>query len=80
VADPIWLLRRAVLDLHARELARHGGPPGIRDEGLLESASAGDERPKDGVRGGQPDELIGVAAQPLRVDLRRTGRPMRTMP
>lgn len=33
-----WLLKEAVLAMHARQLAEHGGGSGIRDEGLLESA------------------------------------------
>jgi death on curing protein len=33
-----WLLKEAVLAMHARQLAEHGGGAGIRDEGLLESA------------------------------------------
>jgi death-on-curing protein len=35
-----WLSKRAVLAIHAEQLAEHGGAPGIRDEGLLESALA----------------------------------------
>lgn len=33
-----WLPKGAVLAMHARQLAEHGGGTGIRDEGLLESA------------------------------------------
>jgi death on curing protein len=35
-----WLSKRAVLTVHAEQLAEHGGAPGVRDEGLLESALA----------------------------------------
>jgi death on curing protein len=35
-----WLSRRAVLAIHAEQIAEHGGAPGLRDEGLLESALA----------------------------------------
>ena len=35
-----WLSKRAVLAIHAEQLAEHGGAPGIRDEGLLDSALA----------------------------------------
>jgi len=35
-----WLTRQAVELLHAESLAEHGGLPGLRDEGLLESALA----------------------------------------
>lgn len=37
---PRWISRRALLLLHAESLAEHGGLPGIRDSGLLESALA----------------------------------------
>ncbi len=36
--EPIWLEKEAIVVLHDRSLALHGGPGGIRDEGLLESA------------------------------------------
>ena len=36
--EPIWLHQSAIIVLHDRSLALHGGPSGIRDERLLESA------------------------------------------
>jgi death on curing protein len=36
--DPVWIEKAAIIALHDRSLALHGGPSGIRDEGLLESA------------------------------------------
>ena len=39
-AEPRWLTKEAVLVLHDRSIALHGGAPGLRDEGLLESALA----------------------------------------
>ncbi|MQT13821.1 type II toxin-antitoxin system death-on-curing family toxin [Segnochrobactrum spirostomi] len=39
-AEPTWLDRRALLDVHDATIARDGGLPGLRDEGLLESALA----------------------------------------
>lgn len=36
--EPIWVEKLAIIALHDRSLALHGGPSGIRDEGLLESA------------------------------------------
>ena len=36
--EPRWISCRALLLLHAETLAEHGGLPGIRDEGLLDSA------------------------------------------
>ena len=35
-----WVDKRALLLLHDESLAEHGGAPGIRDEGLLDSALA----------------------------------------
>jgi death-on-curing protein len=40
VNEPRWIHPRAVLLLHAEGLAEYGGPEGIRDLGLLESALA----------------------------------------
>jgi len=36
--EPIWVNRRALLLLHIESLAGFGGSPGMRDEGLFESA------------------------------------------
>lgn len=38
--EPRWISKEALLALHDRSLALHGGAPGVRDEGLLESALA----------------------------------------
>ncbi|HTM12081.1 MAG TPA: type II toxin-antitoxin system death-on-curing family toxin [Bryobacteraceae bacterium] len=38
--QPIWVARQTVDALHTDLLAEHGGAPGLRDEGLLESALA----------------------------------------
>ncbi len=38
--EPIWLDIDIVLDIHAEQLALFGGPEGVRDGGLLESALA----------------------------------------
>lgn len=38
--QPVWLLKGVVLALHEEQLAEHGGPVGVRDESLLESALA----------------------------------------
>lgn len=35
---PLWLEKAAIIALNDRSLALHGGPSGLRDEGLLESA------------------------------------------
>ena len=36
----IWVGKALVSTIHERQLAEHGGTPGVRDEGLLESALA----------------------------------------
>ena len=38
MSDPIWLALDVVLAIHDEQLAEHGGQPGVRDRGLLESA------------------------------------------
>jgi death-on-curing protein len=53
-----WVDRRALLLLHADSLALHGGAPGLRDEGLLDSALA---RPLNLAAYGNPD-LAALAA------------------
>jgi death-on-curing protein len=47
-----WLSKRVVLAIHAEQLAEHGGAPGIRDEGLLDSALA---RPRQRAVYAEPD-------------------------
>ena len=38
--SPLFLTVEDVLELHALQRARYGGPPGVRERGLLESAIA----------------------------------------
>jgi death on curing protein len=38
VSEPVWVATATVLAIHDEQLAEHGGLPGIRDMGLLESA------------------------------------------
>lgn len=40
MTEPRWLLKSAVLAVHNMLIARFGGPGGLRDEGLLDSALA----------------------------------------
>ncbi len=54
-----WINRRALLLLHGESLVIHGGAPGIRDEGLLDSALA---RPENLAAYGQPDVFDCAAA------------------
>ena len=37
--EPIWLDVDEIIDMHAEQLAIFGGPEGLRDYGLLESAT-----------------------------------------
>jgi death-on-curing protein len=54
-----WIDRHALLLLHGESLVLHGGAPGIRDEGLLDSALA---RPLNLVAYDQPDLFACAAA------------------
>ncbi|MFV1994366.1 MAG: type II toxin-antitoxin system death-on-curing family toxin [Verrucomicrobiales bacterium] len=38
--EPVWVLTESTLAFHQRQMAEHGGEPGLRDEALLESALA----------------------------------------
>ncbi|MEX2530902.1 MAG: type II toxin-antitoxin system death-on-curing family toxin [Gemmatimonadota bacterium] len=38
--EPLWVSRAAIEAAHANQIREHGGQPGIRDPGLLESALA----------------------------------------
>jgi death-on-curing protein len=38
MSEPVWLDVDEVIDMHAEQLAIFGGPEGVRDRGLLESA------------------------------------------
>jgi death-on-curing protein len=57
--EPVWVLGQAIKVLHERSLALHGGPSGVRDEGLLESAL---ERPKNRFHYEGVDDLVELAA------------------
>jgi death on curing protein len=56
--EPEWVSKAVVLALHEEQLAEHGGSPGLRDEGLLESALG---KPQNLFSYGQPD-LADLAA------------------
>lgn len=47
-----WISREALLRLHAMSLVQFGGLPGLRNDGLLESALA---RPEQRAHYGKPD-------------------------
>jgi death-on-curing protein len=40
IAEPRWPAKDSLIALHDRSIALHGGAPGLRDKGLLESALA----------------------------------------
>ena len=56
--EPIWLDVEILIDLHAEQLALFGGPDGIRDQGMLESALG---RPINKFTNGETD-LAALAA------------------
>jgi death-on-curing protein len=38
VSEPIWLNAEIIIAIHEAQLVEHGGPSGIRDAGMLDSA------------------------------------------
>ena len=56
--EPQWLSLDLALAIHDRQLAEHGGPTGVRDQGMLESALA---RPLNQWTYGE-DDLCALAA------------------
>ncbi len=58
MSDPRWLTREIVIVLHGELIAEHGGAPGLRDEGALESALA---RPQQKHRY-EPKDIVRLAA------------------
>lgn len=40
MTGPVWVPLTAVLAIHDRQIARHGGAPGLRDRALLEMGCA----------------------------------------
>ena len=59
MSEPRWLEIGLVLDFHAEQLALFGGPEGVRDLGLLESALA---RPINRFAYGETDLAVLAAA------------------
>ena len=51
MAEPAWVEIDVVLAIHDEQLAEHGGQPGVRDPGLLESALG---RPRNQFAYGEP--------------------------
>lgn len=54
-----WILKDAVIAIHGRQIAEHGGSDGVRDEGLLLSALA---RPENLYAYGDNPDLADLAA------------------
>jgi death-on-curing protein len=55
----VWIERSVILAAHDEQLAEHGGSPGLRDAGLLDSALA---RPLNRAVYGEPDAADLAAA------------------
>ena len=59
MSEPVWVPLQAVLIIHDRQIARHGGASGMRDIQLLEAAV---ERPRNKAVYGEPSlEKIAAA-------------------
>lgn len=58
MTEPEWLDLEILIDIHAEQLALFGGPAGIRDQGMLESALG---RPQNKFAYGETD-LVALAA------------------
>ncbi len=57
--ESVWIRPDAVLAIHARQLAEHGGDAGVRDAGLLDSAL---NRPRNLLAYGDPKpDMAGLA-------------------
>lgn len=57
--EPVWLTRALLESIHLAQLREHGGKPGIRDKGLLDSAL---NRPRNKFAYGEADLVILAAA------------------
>ena len=59
MSEPVWLTPEIVIAIHEMQLAEHGGPAGIRDMGMLESALG---RPQNKFADGENDLAVLAAA------------------
>jgi death on curing protein len=57
--EPLWIDERDVLAIHDRLVAIHGGAPGLRDRGLLQSALA---RPRQHHAYAASPDIVAMAA------------------
>lgn len=62
VTEPRWITKEQTIRMHAEQLAVLGGPAGLRDEGMLESAL---NRPRSKWAFGEADLAVLVAAYAL---------------
>ena len=58
MTEPTWLSTDLVISIHEEQLRQFGGPPGLRDQGLLESALG---RPQNKYAF-ESEDLAGLAA------------------
>ncbi|WP_435008625.1 type II toxin-antitoxin system death-on-curing family toxin [Tundrisphaera lichenicola] len=59
MSEPLWIDEGLSLIIHDRLLVLHGGSPGIRDRGLLQSALA---RPRQHAAYAEASEIVDLAA------------------
>lgn len=59
MSEPRWVLPEVVSAIHKMLIAEHGGLPGIRDQGLLDSAL---QRPRQQVAYGKKGSIFKLAA------------------
>ena len=59
MSEPRWVTKHQAVIIHAEQLATFGGPAGLRDEGLLESALS---RPRNKWEYGETDLAVLAAA------------------
>jgi len=57
--DPVWVTLDVVMAIHEEQLAEHGGPVGIRDQTLLESALG---KPLNLLAFGESPDICALAA------------------
>ena len=59
MSEPRWITKEQAIRMHAEQLAVFGGPAGLRDEGMLESALG---RPQNKWAFGETDQAVLAAA------------------
>jgi death-on-curing protein len=59
MSEPRWITKEQAIRMHAEQLAVFGGPAGLRDEGMLESALG---RPQNKWAFGETDYAVFAAA------------------